>query len=230
MRLSGTWYRLIASRFPTINLYDRIAETEEQEEVLTRIEVLTNPRVREKLDASGVGAVDVETAHKFQNWNHAPFVYPSPEGTRYLGLGRGAIELFKSLNSALAASIRKREEFLAATDHRAANLDMRVLSHDFSGEFVDRTHDPIDLPQQDRWKIGERLLDAGKPGVYYRCPELPHCFAVSIFDGDCLGLARQTEHFRFRWDGTRIAWVYRYTNDSNGLPIPVERILAPPAA
>ena len=228
VRLSGTWYRLIASRFPTINLYDRIASNGAQD-VLTRFETLTNPRVRDKKDAAKIGAVDVEVSPKFRNWNHAPFAYPNPEGTRYLGPQYGAMELFKSLNSALAASIKKREAFLAATDQRAADLDMRVLCHDFSGEFIDRTDDPIDLPQEERRSIGERLLQAGKHGVYYRCPELPHCFAVSIFDREGLGPVRQAEHFRFRWDGSRIPWIYPYSNSSDGRPIPVENILAPPS-
>jgi hypothetical protein len=230
VRLSGTWYRLIASRFPTINLYDRIAEAGEQQDVLTRIETLTNPRVRDKQEAAKVGSVDVETSPKYRNWNHAPFAYPTTEGTRYLGPQHGAMELFKSLNSALAASIKRREAFLAATDHRAANLDMRVLCHDFSGEFVDRIADPIDMPQEERRKIGERLLKAGKHGVYYRCPELPHCFAVSIFDREGLGPVRQAEHFRFRWDGSRIPWIYPYSDTSDGRPIAVEQILAPPSA
>jgi hypothetical protein len=226
-RLSGTWYRLIASRFPTVDLYERIAVNGAQD-ILVRIETLTNPRVRDKEEAARVSSIDVETSPKFQNWNQAPFSYPNPAGSRYVGPLFRAMELFASLNGALAAAIKKRETFLAATEHRATNLDMRVLRHDFGGEFVDRTCDPIDMPQEERWKIGERLLKAGKHGVYYRCPELPHCFAVSLFDGEGLGPARQAEHFRFRWDGHRIPWIYPYSDDSDGRPITVEEILAPP--
>lgn len=229
VRLSDTWYRLIPSRFPTVNLYERIAANGAQD-VLAQIETLTNPRVRDKEEAARVSSVDVEMSPKFQNWNQAPFSYPNPAGSRYLGPLYRAMELFKSLESALAASIKKREAFLAATNHRPTNVDMRVLKHEFSGEFVDRSHDPIDMPQEERWKIGERLLEAGKHGVYYRCPELPHCFAVSLFDGEGLRPAKQAEHFRFRWDGERIPWIYPYRDDSDGCPISVETLLATPPA
>jgi RES domain len=227
--LSGTWYRLIPSRFPTINLYERIA-TPAHHPVLQRIEALTNPRVRDKKEAAAVESVDVETSPKFQNWNHAPFAYPNPEGSRYLSSLYGSLELFKSLNGALATAIRKREAFLAATANRPINLDMRVLRHDFSGKFVDRSDDPIDMAQADRWAIGEKLRAEGEHGVYYRCPELPHCYAVSLFDRDGLGPARQAEHYCLRWDGSKIAWYYLYSDTSDGLPISIDTIFAAPAA
>ena len=95
--LSGTWFRLIPSRFPTINLYERVA-TGDERDVLTRFEMLTNPRAREKDIVSRGTPIDVETSPKFQNWNHAPFAYPSPEGTRYLSALYGALELSSRAN------------------------------------------------------------------------------------------------------------------------------------
>ena len=224
--LSGTWFRLIPSRFPTINLYERVA-TGDERDALTRIEMLTNPRAREKDIVARGTPIDIETSPKFQNWNHAPFAYPSPEGTRYLSELYGALELFKSRESALAVAIRKREAFLSSTDQPRTSLDMRVLQHDFAGEFVDRSSDPVDMPVADRRKIGEALRKAGAHGVYYRCPELPHCFAISIFDREGLGQARQAEHYRFLWDGSQISAIYDYRSDSIGTPILPEDIFAP---
>jgi hypothetical protein len=224
--LSGNWYRLIPSRFPTIELYERIA-TPDQSAVLKQIETLTNPRVREKEALTRGTDITVETSPKLQNWNHAPFTYRNPMGSRYLNEHFGALELFESLQAALAVAIRKREAFLSATGQPRIELDMRVLRHDFSGEFVDRRADAVDMPQAERWKIGEELVKAGAHGVYYRCPELPHWFAVSIFDNDGLGLARQAEHYRFVWDGTRINAIYDYRSDSDGMPIHPEQIFAP---
>ena len=223
VNLSGSWYRLIPSRFPTIELYKRIA-SEENSIVLKKMEMLTNPRVRHKEILTRTTSGLVESSPKLQNWNHAPFAYRNPAGSRYLSGHFGVLEVFDALQTALAVSIRRREAFLSATNHPPINLDMRVLKHAIQGDFMDRTADPIDMPCNQRWKIGPPLLESGAHGIYYRCPELPQGFGLAVFDNEVLGPATQAEHYKFIWDGSGICAIYDYRSDSLGLPIGVDTI------
>ncbi len=219
--LSGNWCRLIPSRFPTIELYERVA-TLEQSQVVKEIEMLTNPRKQQR-DALARSSQPASSdgPHKYQNWNHAPFAYPNPLGSRYLGPHYNALELFETLEGAMAAAIRKREAFLSATRQPRLSVVMRVIRHEFRGFFVDRRTDPADMSTDQRRLVGARLHKAGKHGVYYPCPELPHTRAVSLFHGEGLGHATQAEHFRFLWDGTAIAGIYPCTLDSDDDVTPI---------
>jgi len=228
--LSGKWYRLIPSRFPTIELYERVA-TPAQGLILKEIEMLTNPRKLQRDSLAPNPGAAHGSSPRFQNWNHAPFAYPNRAGSRYLDPTNFALEVYDSLDAALAVSIRLRETFLAATDQPRIAIDMRVLRHQFSGTFADRTMDPPDFPQQARWEIGARLLEAEKHGVSFTCPDLPRCRGVSIFTPSVLQQATQAEHYRFLWDGSKISAIYLCTlegDDDQAAVLPQDILAKPP--
>lgn len=99
-------YRLIPSRFPTIDLYRRVAPSAAWA-ALFACESLTNPRLRftanENEDGAGGG----------QNWNQAPFAYPNPKGLTFVRPNNFGIELFERPEGALCASIERRAAFLS---------------------------------------------------------------------------------------------------------------------
>lgn len=107
------FFTLIPSRFPTIDVFARVAN--DRSHALAEIESLTNPRLRER-DRLMNGAQVVDgNGPLLQNWNHAPFTYPNPDGTRFFDADRPALELAADMQTALAISIRKREMFLSKT-------------------------------------------------------------------------------------------------------------------
>jgi hypothetical protein len=219
--ISGYWYRLIPSRFPTIDIYRRVAPPERWP-LAAAVETLTNPRVRLRDKFSG--SAPPGKGSKFQNWNHAPYAYPNPSGSRFLSSEFGVLELSDTVQTALAASIRRREAFLADANLPAVDLEMRVLRHEVHGIFVDLRSLPLDLPQAERWSLGTRLLEEGAQGVAFLCPERPSATAITVFNADCLGRAIQTQHFKFRWDGVQITQLYDFREESDGRPILAEQV------
>ena len=78
------WRRLIPSKFPTIDVYERL-QSDALRAVAQQLEELTNPRLAAKARLTrGTAAIDTDSP-QLQNWNHAPFAYPNPEGTYFLG-------------------------------------------------------------------------------------------------------------------------------------------------
>jgi hypothetical protein len=202
------WYRLIPSRFPPVDVYERLAPT--LRVVAPDIEGLTNPRLAAKARLTGRSASVDENSPRLQNWNHAPFAYTNPEGSYLLGPVRGVMEVAGSEQAALAIAIRRRETFLERTDEPPLDLDMRLLSTRIAGEFADLTVMALDLAQPARWGIGQRLLDAGAPGAVFRRAEYPDAQFLALFDPALLERSVQQTHYRFVWDGTVIKSVYDF--------------------
>ena len=71
-QLDGEFYRLIPSRFPTIDVYERVA-SRARWPILQQVETLTNSRAKEREAMIGTDPVESPPPH-LQNWNHAPFV------------------------------------------------------------------------------------------------------------------------------------------------------------
>jgi hypothetical protein len=202
------WYRLIPSRFPPVDVYQRLAPT--LRVVAPDIEELTNPRLAAKARLTGgPGGVDVNSP-RLQNWNHAPFAYTNPEGSYLLGPVHGVMEVAGSVEAALAIAIRRRETFLERTDEPSLDLDMRLLSTRITGEFADLTAMALDVAQPARWEIGQRLLDTGASGAVFRRAERPGAQFLALFDAALLERSVQETHYRFLWDGTVIKRLYDF--------------------
>ncbi|MCC5611627.1 RES family NAD+ phosphorylase [Nostoc sp. CHAB 5834] len=207
--LNRTWYRLIPSRFPPIQVYERIVRGDRVNEVAA-IEALTSPRVRSRQRLTGLGSVD-EASAKLQNWNHAPFTYLNPDGSFIFRPGIAALEVSDSLQTALAVSVNRRERFLKCTNLPKVGLDMRVLTTRISGRFVDLTNERLPDNPEDRWKLGDEFVRDGIAGILFDCPMRPGSTCLSVLDNNTLDRSVQADHFRFIWNGERISLLYSFS-------------------
>lgn len=208
--LSQTFYQLIPSRFPPVEVYERLGDLDVQNAAKV-LENRTNPRLIEqaRLAASGMSSLG-ETG--LQNWNHAPFAYKDPRGTFFLGPAFGCLELATTENLALAYSLIRREAFLANTNEAAIGLDMRVLSRKIDGTFDDLTNFNLDFPQADRRKIGNALLAEDSKGVIFCRPGFGTEEFIAVFDQAILSKGLQGAHYRFTWDGEQIKSIYKFSD------------------
>ncbi|HEX8668882.1 MAG TPA: RES family NAD+ phosphorylase [Allosphingosinicella sp.] len=217
VHVSGDCYRLIPSRFPPIDIYERLA-CNDRIAALAEVENLTNPRVR-SMEALTGGLRPVDpTSPLLQNWNLAPFAYPNPEGSRFFRPNLPCLDLAEDLQTALATSVQRREIFLKRTSEPATGLDMRVLKTPIEGSFVDLRGVPIELAQDSRWLLGDRIYPQACAGILYTSPERPSGTCMSVIRKNALGRSEQTKHFRFVWDGRRISTLYAFDDARKLVP------------
>lgn len=221
--IDDEWHRLIPSRFPPVDVYERFG-TPELRAMAKEVEDKTNPRLRAKAWLLGKAPYLGETSPRLQNWNHAPFAYRNPEGSTFLNAGYGVLEVMRGERAALAWSLQRREVFLERTREPPIGLDMRLLVTGICGDFADLTNASIDMDETERWKLGDQLLKDGASGVLFHRPEQLEALALAIFDNRVLGRSIQSSHYRFVWDGSSIASVYDFTD---GKEIQREELLAP---
>lgn len=206
-----TWHRLIPSRFPPIRVYERIAANDSHD-AITSLEILTSPRVRARKRLIGIGAVD-EASPQIQNWNHAPFTYQNPEGSTLFKPTIGVLELFDTLQTALAVSVQRRERFLRSTGMPKMGLDMRVLKTRVAGNFVDLRGTALPEERQARWILGDKFYEANIDGVLFDCPARSGSTCLSLLNGSLLNRTMQADHFRFIWNGEIISSLYSFSGE-----------------
>jgi hypothetical protein len=206
------WHRLIPSRFPPVDVYARLGPPE-LAELAKQLEDKTNPRLHDR-NWQMENKKARENSPSLQNWNHAPFVYRNPEGSTLLNPGYAVLEMVRGVGPALAWALRRRELFLQRTDEPALNVDMRLLITPVTGRFVDLSDTPISANRDERWNLGQALVDRGARGALFRPLDHPSVLALAVFDRTALGRTVQAAHYRFVWDGSAVRTVYDFTDGS----------------
>lgn len=210
IEVNAPWFRLIPSRFPTVDVYRRVAPGDRWP-ILNEVELLTNPRQKERISILGSDVVDGAPA-KLQNWNHAPFVYLDPDGSFLLRGEYGVLELGESKEVALAMAVSRREAFLSATALPQQAIEMRLLKHPVAGRFAVLPN-LEGLSETERWALGEALYEEWD-GAVFDCPVAARGKTIAVFNSECLSKSVQGDHFRFWWDGSHIRNIYNFNERS----------------
>ena len=185
-------HRLIASRYPTVGLYDDIARPEDLD-VVFAIEALTNPRVRQELGALALVPPADRVSGPGATLIMAAFTHLNPEGSRFSDGSYGVYYAADTLDTAVAEVSHHRGRFLARTAEPAIDVDLRWIQadlqqpvHDLRASSVPNTSLSTDPPTGPSpgltaglaavcdpehyaagQALGRALRDAGSPALAY---------------------------------------------------------------
>ena len=218
-----TWrpsYRLIPSRYPTVGLYDAIADPADLD-VVFAIEALANPRIRDELGEITLVAKDERITGPGATPVMAAFTHLNPEGSRFSDGTYGVYYAAHSLETAIAEVSHHRAVFLRSTEEPAIDIDLRLVTanveadlHDLAepGEAANAANrfaaalDPDDYaPSQ---ALGRALRASESWGIRY--PSVRHAGGecVGIFRPRALRHAKAAGHYALCWDGARFTHWY----------------------
>jgi hypothetical protein len=207
-------HRIVASRFPPVGPWDRIA-TPADFEALAELEGLTNPRIREDL-----GALSLIPRHR---WAVGPgstpimaaFTHLNPEGSRFSDGSFGTLYVSNSPETAIRETVYHRQRFLQRTREPPLNVQMRryvtAVSrrlHDVRSGFP-QIHDPDDYAASQR--LARELRSSGSDGVVYDSVRDPGGQCAAFFWPDCVAPFTQATHYTYIWDGKSITNVIELT-------------------
>lgn len=213
-----TWrtsYRLIPSRYPTVGLFDAIADPADLD-VVFAVEALTNPRIRDELGELRLVAVDERVVGPGSTPIMAAFTHLNTDGSRFSDGTYGVYYAAQALETAVAEVGHHRAVFLARTNEAAIDVDLRVITAGVGAPLHDLCHmtsreaaawlDPDDyVPPQ---ALGRTLRNAASWGVLF--PSVRHTggLCVGLFRPKALQPARSGAHIALHWDGQRITHWY----------------------
>ena len=213
---NAKYFLLIPSRFPPVDLYDRLGPASAG---FAKLEERTNPRLASKrlLIEQGVGEID--NSPRLQNWNHAPFTYTNPEGSWFFDQTVPCLEMSLDRQTALAVSVRRREQFLARTREAPINLDMRMLVRSVRGRAIDARSLGIEIDRTQRLAAGHEILKRRErepfDAILFASPERPSGGRIAVLSGLALDRAVQSDHFCYCWNGKRIVSIYAFNDKSS---------------
>jgi hypothetical protein len=207
-------FRVISSRFPPIDLFERVASPEDWE-ALYWLESLTNPRLRDEVGEIELVPKEDRVFGPGASVLMAPFTHLNPEGSRFADDTFGAFYAAASLDTSIAETRYHREVFLRATRQGPLELDMRTYLTDVAANFHDirgkRDRMP-DIYDPDSYvasqKLARTLRLAGSNGVVFDSVRHAGGQCLAIYRPRLIQNCRQGTHRRYVWDGERISQVY----------------------
>lgn len=206
-------HRLIPSRFPPVDLYERVASSEAFG-ILHEIESLTNPRLR--AETKNIALVP-EKDRLYGNgtaYIMAAFTHPkvTDDGGRF-NKGYGVFYAAREFETALEETKFHRAKFFLDFNSKPTRFDMRALVADLTQDIHTIINRQKEIPQiyhPDDYTagqaLGEKLKVANAWGLQYDCVRAPGvCYAV--FRPPALSNCIQAKHFEYHFDGKTIAHV-----------------------
>jgi len=206
-------FRIVPSRFPTIDLFERVADPADWE-MLIELEILTNPRMRDEIGDVGLVPLADRVSGPGSTPIMAAFTHLNPDGTRFSDGSYGVFYAARERATAIDETVFHREIFLTRTAFRPLDLDMRVYAVDVCGELHDLRHatDPaVYAPNtyHASQELGAQLRRGGSNGIAYRSVRRSGGTCAAVFRPRLLSRCRIDRHLTYRWDGARISVVYQ---------------------
>jgi RES domain len=204
-------HRLIASRFPTVGLYDQIANPGDLD-VVFAIEALTNPRIRQELGQLSLVPPADRVAGPGATLVMAAFTHLNPLGSRFSDGSWGVYYAAESLDTAVAEVSHHRGAFLARTQEDAIDIDLRWIQADLEAKLHDLRGQGAALPEvYDRnlygasQPLGRALRAQGSTGIVYDSLRRDTGQCVAVFRPKALSNARPSGHIGLHWNGQTIS-------------------------
>jgi hypothetical protein len=208
-------HRLVASRFPTVGLYDTIAQPDDLD-VVFAIEALTNPRLRQELRALSLVPLQDRVTGPGATLVMAAFTHLNPEGSRFSDGSYGVYYAADTLDTAVAEVSHHRARFLARTAEPAIDLDLRWIKadlaarvHDIRAASTPRTAALAEVYHPDHYgasqPLGQALRASGSPALAFDSVRRPGGQCVAVFVPRALARARPAGHLGLHWDGKTIS-------------------------
>jgi hypothetical protein len=203
-------WRIIASRFPPINLFERVSKNPAVWDALIELEQLTNPRIRDEAgDISLVPAHRRVSGHN-ASWVMAPFTHVNKRGSRFSNGSYGVYYAGMTLETAIAETVYHFSKFARDSNDPPRREDMRVLLG-----IINATLD--DIPEDSRGSLLDENSYAhsqtfalvrrsdNSDGIVY--PSVRHAggTCAAAFWPDVVGIPIQERHLKYEWDGNRVS-------------------------
>ena len=207
--------RIIASRFPPVQLYERVSADPATWEALIAAEALVSPRVRDEVGEIHVVPVADRVSGPGATWVMAPFTYHNPKGSRFSDGSYGVYYAAGDVPTAVAETAYHFARFAADSGDGIRYEDMRVLVGRIDADF----HDLEGVPEDpDSYAASQAFAAALRTnptnGIHYPSVRRPDGRCVAAFRPKAVGVPKQTRHLKYYWDGSAVRRYFDYETEA----------------
>jgi hypothetical protein len=209
-------YRIVASRYPPIDLYENVADPPDWE-ALQQLEMLTNPRVRQEWGDISLVPVHRRVAGPGATYVMAAFALFDPRGSRFSDGTFGAYYASHDLATAIRETVHHMSAFYASTNDPPHRENFRTLLGSIDARLHDIRGDPAFEPLLDpddtstSKAFGRGLRDGGSNGIVF--PSVRHAGGENFaaFWPDVVAIPVQERHLQYLWNGAAISKYFDYS-------------------
>ncbi len=214
-------WRIIASRYPPIALFERVSDNPAVWDVLIELEQATNPRVRDELGEIALVPPERRVTGPNASWVMAPFTHINKNGSRFSDGSYGVYYAARTLQTAIKETGYHFARFAADSSDPPRREDMRVLL----GAVDARLHDVARLGEGLRRRIldaesyahsrpfAAELRDNDSDGLVYPSVRDEGGSCIAAFWPDVAGVPMQERHLQYEWDGKRFSRWFDYKEE-----------------
>lgn len=214
-------WRVIASRYPPINLFERLTDDTAVWDALLALEQLTNPRVRDEVGDIALVPAEERVSGPGASYVMASFTHINPKGSRFSDGSYGVYYAAAELETAIRETVFHFVAFARDSADPPRSEDFRVLVGAVGAAFEDVTA----LPARRQAAIlapgsyiasqayAKGIRAAGSNGVAY--PSVRHVggHCIGAFRPRAVGIPHQERHLKYRWNGERVDRYFDYARE-----------------
>lgn len=210
--------RIVAARYPPIDLFERVSSDPGVWEALIAAETLVNPRVRDAVGEIRLVAPGERVSGPGASYVMAAFTHRNPRGSRFSDGAFGVYYAARTLRTAVRETAFHFARFAADSRDPPRYEDLQVLVGRIDQRFVDvgalppaqraRVLDPDSYVAGQA--LGATLRAAGAAGVVYASVRDPGGECVGAFRPTAVGIPVPSRSLKYHWDGTRVARYFDY--------------------
>jgi hypothetical protein len=214
-------WRIVASRYPPIALFERLTADTAVWDALIALEQLTNPRVRDEVGDIALVAPDERVTGPGASYIMASFTHLNPKGSRFSDGTYGVYYAASGLETAVAETVFHFEAFARDSGDPPRMEDMRVVVGVVAAEFEDvgglteplgsLVLDPASYASARAY--ARELRDGGANGVVWPSIRRRGGECIGAFRPRAVELPRQERHLKYRWNGERVDRYFDYLQD-----------------
>jgi hypothetical protein len=215
-------WRIIASRYPPINLFERISANPAVWDALIALEQATNPRLRDEVGNISLIPATRRVSGPNASWVMAPFTHVNPKGSRFSDGSYGVYYAARHLVTAIKETAYHFARFAADAQDPPRREDMRVLL----GRAASTLDDVATLSRAEQAKVldkdsyaasrvfGAARRAADSDGLVY--PSVRHAGGqcLAAFWPNVVAIPMQERHLKYEWDGNRVTRYFDFRDEA----------------
>ncbi len=206
--------RVLPARFPPTRIFERLTGNPESADLLTEIERLTDPRVRQEMGAISIVPEGERVTGPGASRAMAPFIHINPNGSRFSDGRFGVCYVADRLGTAVQESCYHLGQFYAAASDPPHDEDMQVMAGTISGNFRKLAAGQADDLDPDKYSVsrqlGEAVYLAGEDGILFPSVRNQGHPAIAAMRPRTMGIPARERYLRFHWDGSSISRIFDY--------------------
>jgi len=207
-------WRVIPTRYPSENLFSRVAATDDLP-ALQELDELTSTRRRQERGEINFLPLGEQVTGPGSQYIMASFCYSLLNKSRFSDGSYGVYYGALTLRTSVEETRHHREEFMRATAEEPMLLSMRAVVAVLKGELHDirglksklsHVYSPTSYTQSQAF--ARKLWDQGSKGIVYDSVRHPKGECAAVFRPSILSHCREDRQLVYEWDGKKISTIY----------------------